>query len=496
MAKIPSWKVYLYNLRKRFMVYFALNRGLIRIIPREKVFLIKSMSDKYLTKEERGRLPKTVKFCVFIDRVVDNMDVFKVTRREVNFVRKYLYPLKRYKFMEMRGEILKVKRFAKKELKMSEEEISSYSSDQLIIEMIKRIDPKESYYSPQFVEWYDELDDKYFEKAEGVIDVTPQKTNQQKGVKKMAKKSKAVEAEVSVSVTDLKELVDQAEDKEELEEIIEENEDVFDGFDIDEYKTVRKMKKALNEFLDELKEELGDDGNDDVENNDDNEDEEKVAKNIIEAENIDELKAIGDEFEVFDEIKYKEGRGRGVKVRPLNDVKREMLKAMEWDGEFNLEEKEEEEEKPVKEKAKRGRKPNKVKEEEETSSLEITEETINDAITAKDLETLLEMAEEKGIKLGALEKGSYKRIGNKLLEHISTDKKEKDKKEKDKNEKEVKVDSKSAYQVVEEMLIDEADDDEILEVITPILTLRGKSKVAIKKWFRDVKAIVEADYDL
>ena len=52
------------------------------------------------------------------------------------------------------------------------------------------------------------------------------------------------------------------------------------------------------------------------------------------------------------------------------------------------------------------------------------------------------------------------------------------------------------YQVVEEMLLDEADDDEILEVITPILTLRGKSKVAIKKWFRDVKAIVEADYDL
>ena len=96
------------------MVYFALNRGLIRIIPREKVFLIKSMSDKYLTKEERGRLPKALKFCVFIDRVVDNMDVFKVTRREVNFVRKYMYPLKRYKFMEMRGEFLKLKRFAKK----------------------------------------------------------------------------------------------------------------------------------------------------------------------------------------------------------------------------------------------------------------------------------------------------------------------------------------------------------------------------------------------
>ena len=61
----------------------------------------------------------------------------------------------------------------------------------------------------------------------------------------MAKKSKAVEAEVSVSVTDLKELVDQAEDKEELEEIIEENEDVFDGFDIDEYKTVRKNEESI-----------------------------------------------------------------------------------------------------------------------------------------------------------------------------------------------------------------------------------------------------------
>ena len=67
---------------------------------------------------------------------------------------------------------------------MSEEEISSYSSDQLIIEMIKRIDPKESYYSPQFVEWYDELDDDYFEKAEGVIDITPQKPTNKKELKK------------------------------------------------------------------------------------------------------------------------------------------------------------------------------------------------------------------------------------------------------------------------------------------------------------------------
>ena len=133
---------------------------------------------------------------------------------------------------------------------------------------------------------------------------------------------------------------------------------------------------------------------------------------------------------------------------------------------------------------------------EETAELDITEEAVNDAVEAEDKETLKEMCAVLNIKLGILEKKSVDKMAEKILAVLPKESKKKGKEEKGKKEKAKGIDkgeeSKSLFQIVEEMVEAGEDESDIVKAVTPILTERGKNKFEIKKLVKQMVAVVEA----
>ena len=145
-----------------------------------------------------------------------------------------------------------------------------------------------------------------------------------------------------------------------------------------------------------------------------------------------------------------------------------------------------------------------VGESTETGEVEITAELIADAVKAKDREALVEMCDQLGIALNALQKKSIPGMKSKLEEAIA------DKAPAEETKTTVKSRAKlgakadastpaadqSIYSIMEEMVLAGKSEDAIVKKVSPMYKEKGKSIIFIKKRVNGMIQVIKIDNDL
>jgi len=455
---LPRWKTYLYSLRYRYRLFKWINTGVIELgFSKQEVFQLRNMFSEYVKKEIQ-RKPRAFQYQELIDVVHSNL--FAV-EKETEIINKLLVYLNKIKPKELIMEIKDVKEFAV-EVGLSAKETKGLDIDELIVEVIKKIDPKNKY-SQEFISWYDALDDAYIDAADSGKPV----------VKTTNSKESNTMSEETVEVSELLEVVAEMSKKDDLLAVIEEYSSMFDGLDVSKMKLATQVKKAMKEHLESLAAASGDSKIDDEET-------EQLVEAINEAAEVSELKEIAemeDFADVFKGIKFREGKGRGAKDRDLDAVKSEMLSAL------GLEEEVEE-----------------VEEVEEADEVVVDLEMIETAEAAEDKDTLLAICEELGIELKSLEKRSVKIMAKKAKEAVPEKPSKRNVSGKgagasatieEEDVEAEETEKTSVFQVVEEMVVAGESDKAIVAAVTPLYEAMGKKTLFIKKHVAAIKALVE-----
>jgi hypothetical protein len=137
----------------------------------------------------------------------------------------------------------------------------------------------------------------------------------------------------------------------------------------------------------------------------------------------------------------------------------------------------------------------------ENGEVAITAELIKDAVKGKDRDALVEMCDQLGIALNALQKKSVPGMEKKLLAAIepAVDEKTEVKAKGGKTKlstKDTPVADQSVYSQMENMVLDGQSEDKILKAVSPIYKEKGKSIIFIKKRVQSMIQIIKIDNDI
>jgi hypothetical protein len=500
--KLPTWKAYLYDLRERLRILRRIN--LRKWVPGFHIKPGDVLIIKHCLKNfgKGGVLSKQRAFIYneFVKTVEQNQSRVNVKEFELA-VR--ISRIKKLKLETIMGELKELKKYAE-EVGLEKSDIKGLDEDDIIRMIVNNVNPKKQKYSPEFVAWYDELDEEYFEKDD----------DDKKGKDKKKKKEKD-EDDDEFDIDDVKDIIENADKVKELKQVIEAYPDVFSQ-KLLKIKDMEELQEKMTEVLEEYEEEKGKSkkkekdkkkGKEDDELNE--KDKKKLIKKINDADEASELKALIKEYEVFEDI---ETRGKA----SVETLQKKMLAALG----IEPEEDDDEDEKPKKKASKssdleeeledmsfielkkyakkngvsvppgttkkdtismiieglEGGKKKKSKKDEDDDELEINPSIVKAFVKEKDLDALQTAAEQMGIKLSSLEKRSCKAIGEKLIEALS----EKPKKEKKKESVWVKVKEmieegdkpkkikKAIAEMLVEMGIDEDEAEDKAEVLIEV----------------------------
>jgi hypothetical protein len=463
--------------------------------------LLHAMLHKYLRKEVL-RQTKGIQYYELVNIVLGSK-IAIATKEEIRLANK-LFIAYKINVKELIMELKELKAFGK-EVGLGLKEMKGLDEEELTILILKNLDA-EAEYSEEFIEWYNnEVPEELADEA----DALEEEEEKPKG-KGKKEKEEPEEEEEEDQFEELIEAINDASDKEELEELLEDDDfaEIFEDFDSDDYKTTKKLKKAMLEAIEAYKENESEEEEEEekpkgkgkkekeVEKEEKpkgkrgrpaqekevievkDKDKKEMVESINDAEETEELKEVADTFkekypELFKGISFRQGRGKSP-WKEVDDVRAEMLERL---GE-EAEEKEEEE--------------------EEEAELEITKESVNDAVEAGDKETLQAMCEELEIELKGLEKKSVKKMAEKITAKLPKESKsdkrgKKDKKEKEKVEEveEETEEKQSLFGLIEEMVENGDKEKDIVKAVSPILEARGKKPLFIKKLVKQLIAIVE-----
>lgn len=441
-------------------------------------------------------------------------------------------------------EIKKLKEFAK-EVGIKPLEAAKMDEETLIKEIIVKVSNDNSY-SEEFVAWYDNVPDKYFDEVE----------------------TTDIGGEVQSRLEELIEIINATTKIDELKEIALDDDfidELFADLKVDEYKTGKALKAAMLECIENA--------DDNLNQSDDNEIDEDTKTEMIEV-----LLSITTEEEMVEfisdetvEIFFADKLNIGDEI-DVEDIKQQMLNVLEYEEPVSAPEPVKEE-KPISLKDKLKKKTEvkddtvidydpdnfdpdevynkvielgfpqlrkfakqigvvappgvkkdeilelvadklgsdtdkQVEQAEEKTEVKVTKSMVKDAIDNDDKETLLAMCEGFNIELSALQKKSSKLMGIKLLAVVPNDdvktnkpepKKEKPmvKPEPVKEEEKMTIgESKSIYQLMEEMVLNEATEEDIIKEVTPIYKEKGKTILFVKKRVKQMIEIIKGDNDL
>jgi hypothetical protein len=468
----------------------------------ETGYLMRAIHDN-LTKEEQ-RQTKGIQYWLLFNRLNGSSTA---TEQEVKIAEK-LSIVNKINLGELIMELKELKGFAK-EVGLGIKDIKDLDEDELIIKILQNVDGDKEY-SEEFAEWYGDLDDEYFNEAEALEEEEEKPKAKGKGKKVEDDDNDDDEDEDegdSVNIDEIKEAVNECKTVEEIEEVL--NDFGVEGFDPEEYKSVRAAKKAVIEMLDSAGEEeeeeekpapkakgkgknvkeeeekpaekkRGRPAKAKEEEKAEDDDNEEVIAAINECSSTEELKDLADDYEVFASVKFRTGRGKSP-YRDFDEVKGEMLNLLGVEADND-------------------------EKEEET---EVTPEVIKALVKAKDADSLASICEQLNIPLRALEKKIVQKMADKILEVIGEEEKEEEKpepkgtgkrgrpaKKTEEDADEPAEERKSLYQVVEEMVLANKSDKEIIKAVTPVWKSRGKNDMFIKKWVKEFTTIVESDHGI
>jgi hypothetical protein len=491
------------------------------------------MQSKYLAKGVM-RKPKAFRYQSLLQNVlIDN--VTAATKEEIELAYKFL-TVNNLKLEELIMEMKDLKKFAK-EVGIKDADAKKMDEETIVREIITRVEPQNEY-SKELVAFYNDLPDDYFDKAEATGGAT-----------------KAESGNGEYSIDDVIEVINEYSKVAELKEILA-DEDVgpmFEGFDPSTYKLAPKLKKAMIEHLQNPPSANGNGDNAEVieailelETEEDLvsafEELQESHFSEIDVESIEDesqlkaamLEVLGYEEETKDPepkkkslLGLKKGKGKA-KITPKTTTDDEF----NWyDPEGDIEEIYAEVEKLGLPKLKKFAKQklgvgtkvglkkdeilemvaNKLQEifeggaapSTEEEEVELTIEMVSDAVKAKDKETLAAMCEQMGIKLNALQKKSIGGMQTKLEEAITGSDKEPESK-KTPTQKKLQLgakkdkpsESKSVYQLMEEMVLNGKAEDAIVKAVSPFYKEKGKSILFIKKRVKTMIPIIKLDNDM
>jgi len=528
----PKWKHYLYDLSYRIRVlkkytYSGCYHSIIGVGDIQVVIL---GLNKYGKGGYFQRHLKVFYMWEFAKTILSRRWRNIATYRESEVATKIYLKLKSIKLEIIMSEIKLVKKFAE-EVGISEKKIAKMDEDELIRAVVAAVDADKTY-SKNFVAWYEDLPEEVFE--EEAIEEEKEETPK-------AKKDKKLEEEkVKVSAKKLERLLDtisEAEEMSELKEILEDNEDLFPKkvFKIKEFET---LQEAMVEILEEYEEKpieeepvikkkaKKEEPEEEVDNS-------KLIKKINKAEDVGDLKEIFKEntesfegistrgIQKFENLKAKmlkclsledeevpvkekfstetndleelaklpapflkkKAKEMGIKTLPGYSKEKIMGLIAEKLG-IEIEEKEE----PVKVKVSK-----KEIQKEEVEVVEIDQTFVNQLVRAKDIEALIDVAKELGVKISILEKKSVKRLGAKLIEFLS----EKEEEVEEEAPKAKKEKGKSIYKEIEKMVLDGISFKKIVKEVTPLFESKGEDdEEYIEKRVKQLIAIIKFDNEI
>ena len=498
-VRLPIWKSYLYSLVQRYRRYLWINKGMIEFgMTAREVGILHGMMHKYLRKEVLRQV-KAIQYHELVNIVLGSKLAI-ATKEEIQVANK-LFVAYKINTKELVMELKQLKAFAA-EVGLEAKKIKGMDEEEMTMAILQVMDADKAY-SDEFVEWYNDLPEELFDTADAI--------EEEKPAKGKGKGKKAKEEPEEMDFSDLIEAVNDADDVDELTEIGQDDdyEEIFAEVDFDT-KLVKKLKKAMLAAIEAYQE--------NAEEPEEEEEEEKPAKKtkpvkeekavkakpakeekvvkgkakaksddsdlaeaINDASDAEELKEVADSVkednpELFKGISFRQGRGKSPFRTDVKAIKKEMLSRLDTEEADD-------------------------DDADATGELEVTAELVNDAVENEDKEALQEMCAALEIKLSALEKRSIAKMQEKLLDKLpkpakKTEKRAvkevKGKKEKVAPVEEETEESKSIYQIVEEMVLEGEDTKAIAEAVTPVLSERGKNKVQILKWVKQMVAVVEA----
>ena len=537
-VQLPLWKCYLYSLIQRWRLYKAINTNRYRWgFNKEEVLLLRQMFSKYMVKGGMKKL-NVIRYDRLIDKVLGHRIVV-ADKEEIELAHRLLI-IKKINYRRLIMEIKQVKEFGK-EVGLKLAEMNKLAEDELILEIIRNVEPKIQY-SKELVAWYNELDDALFDKAEAESGATSDGESAANG---------------DVSIADVIEVIEGYTKVAELKEILTDNDvaPLFATFDPAPFKMPKKLKAAMIEHLQTPAEKPDTNGDDQTE---------EILELINEAEDEDGLVTIYGEYQtVFNDmevpddidaealqtamvahVESKKGttpepdkpislkdrlanKGKGKKDKPKVDL----AEKFDWwtpdaDG-FSVDDAfakvEELKMTELRQFAKHiglsigvgggntkdvilDKVASKIQEITEgvtqsttAGEIELTAQLIKDAVKAKDREALAEMCEQADIQLNALQKKSIPGMEKKLLETIKdkTDDKSTTTKGKAKlSAKEPISDAQSVYAIMEAMVLEGKSEDAITKKVSPIYKEKGQSIIFIKKRVNTMTQIIKLDNNL
>lgn len=482
--KLPIWKAYLYDLKERYRILKRIN--LRKWVPG---FIVKpgdSLIIKHcLIKFGKGGVLSKQRAYIYNEfvKVVEENQSRVLTKEYELAVR--LSKIKKLKLENIMSEMAEMKKFAK-EVGMGISDYKGLDEEELLRAIIAKVDPKKQKYSKEFVEWYDEIPEEYFE--------APKDKKDKKGKDKE-------EDEVEFDKDEVADVIENADKIKELYEVIETFPDQFSQ-KLLKIKDMEELQEKMTEVLEEMEDEKPTKKKDKkASKKEDKEEEPELSKKekkemidlIQETDDKDDLKGIIKEYpSIFGDIEL---RGKAT----LEKLQKKMLIAL------GVEVEEDEDEKPTKKADKKKKSKEDDLEEElnemgfielkkyakkagvsvppgttkvktiemileaaeggDKDEIELNPSIVKELVKEKDLEALQEAAKQMDITLKALEKRSCKAIGEKLIEALS-EKPEKSKKEKLGGKKKEKV---SVWETVKEMVAEGETTLKIRKAIVPLL---------------------------
>jgi len=546
----PKWKHYLYDLsyRIRALKKYTYSGNYYPIIGVGDIQVVILGLNKYGKGGYFQRHLKVFYMWEFAKTILSRRWRNIATYRESEVATKIYLKLKSIKLEIIMSEIKLVKKFAE-EVGISEKKIAKMDEDELIRAVVAAVDADKTY-SKNFVAWYEDLPEEVFE--EEVIEEEKEETPKAKKDKKLEEEKVKVSAKKLERLLDT---ISEAEEMSELKEILEDNEDLFPKkiFKIREFEALQEaMVEILEEYEEKsieeeepvikkkAKKEEPEEEEEPVikkkakkEEPEEEVDNSKLIKKINKAEDVDDLKEIFKEStESFEGIST-----RG--IQKFENLKAKMLKCLsDEDEEVPVKEKPSTETNDLEELAKlpapflkkkakemgiktlpgyskekimgliaeklgieieEKEEPVKVKvskkeiQKEEVEVVEIDQTFVNQLVRAKDIEALIDVAKELGVKISILEKKSVKRLGAKLIEFLS----EKEEEVEEEAPKAKKEKGKSIYKEIEKMVLDGISFKKIVKEVTPLFESKGEDdEEYIEKRVKQLVAIIKFDNEI
>lgn len=524
-------------------MYIAINTNKYRWgFERHEIYLLRRMCFKYLEKGGQKFL-KADRYDRLIDQVLGPR-IVTADKEEIQLAHKLLI-IKKINIRRLFMELKELKEFGK-EVGLKLAQMNKMSEEDLVLEIIRNVEPKVQY-SKELVAWYNELPDELFDQAEAEA-TTSTKTEE------------AQSNDGGISVEDVIDVIETYTKKQDMLDLLEDNDvaPMFQGFDPASYKLPTQLKKAMVDFLKaepepEPETAVADDQLAEiVELINECENEDQLVEVYSEYQNVFEDMDVPDDVDeealqsmMLDHVKSKatpekeEKKPMSLKERiaAKKAAEKKETKAVTKDtgnGEFDwwtpdadgfdpndaFAKVEEMKMIELRKFAKHigltipvGKKKDEildlvankiaettegVAESTQAGEVEITAELINDCAKAKDRDSMIEMCDQLGIKLNALQKKSVPGMQKKLLAAIET-KEEPAAKETVKargGKEKPAAAEQSVYSIMEQLVLDGKSEDAVVKAVSPIYKNKGKSIIFIKKRVHTMMEIIKIDNDL